>query len=123
MSAAGVNVTSLAYVSMYVNDLSASRRFFAELLGLDVVEEDDWGIIVRKGEVGLVLHERKGRPVQHLELTFDVDDVDGAIEALRRRNVSVLDEPSDRAWGDRDGAVADPDGNVVYLRSTGARTR
>jgi lactoylglutathione lyase len=122
MSDERVNVNGLAYLSMYVGDLSASRRFYAELLGLDVVDEGEWGIVVRKGDVGLFLHGRQDNPVQHLELTFDVDDADVAVEALRSQGIQVVDEPSDREWGDRDGAVADPDGNVVYLRSTGART-
>jgi catechol 2,3-dioxygenase-like lactoylglutathione lyase family enzyme len=117
MSDERVNVKGLAYLSMYAGDLSASRRFYTELLGLDVVDEGDWGVVVRKGDVGLFLHARQGQPVQHIELTFDVDDADAAVEALRRQDIPVLDEPSDRAWGDRDGAVADPDGNVVYLRT------
>jgi catechol 2,3-dioxygenase-like lactoylglutathione lyase family enzyme len=117
MSEARVNVKGLAYLSMYVEDLSASRRFYAELLGLDVAEEGDWGIVVRTGDVGVFLHTRSGQPMQHIELTFDVDDADAAVEALRGQDVPVVDEPSDRAWGDRDGAVTDPDGNVIYLRS------
>jgi lactoylglutathione lyase len=118
MSDARVNVIGLAYVSMYVDDLAASRRFYAELLGFEVVQEGDWGVNVHKGDVGILLHPRQGQPMQHLELTFDVDDADAAVDALRRQNVPVVEEPSDRVWGDRDGAVADPDGNVVYLRTT-----
>jgi hypothetical protein len=45
------------------------------------------------------------------------------VNVTRLAYLSVLDEPSDRAWGDRDGALADPDDDVVYLRSTGARPR
>lgn len=119
MPGARVNVNRLAYLSIYVSDLSASRRFYAELLGLEVVEEGDWGFVVRKGDVGLFLHARQGQPAQHLELTFDVDDADAAIDVLGRQDVPVVDEPSHREWGDRDGAVADPDGNVVYLRTAG----
>jgi catechol 2,3-dioxygenase-like lactoylglutathione lyase family enzyme len=121
MSEPRADVTRLAYLSIYVSDLSISRRFYAELLGLEVVEEDDWGVVVRKGDVGLFLHARQGQPAQHLELTFDVDDADCAIDILRRHDVPVVDEPSDREWGDRDGAVADPDGNVVYLRTVRSR--
>jgi uncharacterized glyoxalase superfamily protein PhnB len=50
-------------------------------------------------------------------MTFDVDDADTAIAELKARGVRVLEEASDRDWGDGDGAVEDPDGNVVYLRS------
>lgn len=121
MSSARVNVNGLAYLSMYVEDLSASRRFYVGLLGLDVVEEGGWGIVVRKGSVSLFLHTRKDQPVQHLELTFDVDDADVAIDALRHQGVPVVDESSDREWGDRGGAVTDPDGNVIYLRSAEGR--
>jgi uncharacterized glyoxalase superfamily protein PhnB len=37
------------------------------------------------------------------------------------RGIRVLDEVADRGWGDRDGAVADPDGNTIYLRSRPAQ--
>jgi lactoylglutathione lyase len=106
---------------MYVDDLLASRRFYAELLGFEVVEDGGWGVVVRMGDVDLFLHAREGQPRQHLELTFDVDDVDSAVEVLRRQGVPIVDEPSDREWADRDGAVTDPDGNVVYLRSPKSR--
>ena len=121
MSDARVHVNGIAYISMYVGDVSASRRFYADLLGLQIDGEGDWGIAMRAGDIGLLLHPRKTQPRQHVELTFDVDDVDTAIAALRGRDVQVVDEPSIRPWGDRDGAVADPDGNVVYLRSGGNR--
>jgi catechol 2,3-dioxygenase-like lactoylglutathione lyase family enzyme len=110
-------VRRLAYLSMYVGDVSASRRFYSQLLGLDVIDEGDWGVMLGKADVGLFLHPRTGQPPQHLELTFDVEDVDRAVAALRGEDVIVVDEPSVRGWGDRDGAVADPDGNVIYLRS------
>lgn len=117
MSDAPVKVNGLTYLSMYVGDVSASRRFYAELLGLQIAEEGEWGVVVRAGDVSLFLHAREEQPRQHVEMTFDVDDADAAIEALRGHDVPVIDEPSIRAWGDRDGAVADPDGNVVYLRT------
>jgi lactoylglutathione lyase len=121
MSAARLHVNGLAYLSIYVDDLLASRRFYAELLGFEAVEDSDRGVVVRMGDEDLYLHAREGQPKQHLELTFDVDDVDSAVEVLRRQGVPIVDEPSDRGWGDRDGAVADPDGNVVYLRSPKSR--
>jgi catechol 2,3-dioxygenase-like lactoylglutathione lyase family enzyme len=117
MPAERIHVNGLAYVSMYVDDLPAARTFYAELLDLELVDEGDWGSVVRLGDVGLFLHPREGQPRQHLEVTLDVDDVDAVVDALRRRGVPVVDEPADRSWGDRDGAVSDPDGNVIYLRS------
>jgi Glyoxalase/Bleomycin resistance protein/Dioxygenase superfamily len=54
-------------------------------------------------------------------MTFDVDDADSAIGALKAKGIPVLEDP-DRDGGDRDGSVQDPDGNVVYLRSKGRAT-
>jgi lactoylglutathione lyase len=110
-------VDGLAYLSLYVDDLAASRRFYVHLLGLPIVDEGDWGLVLRAGTVDLFLDVRRDILPQHVELTFDVRQVDAAIAALRRAGVTVLEEPTDREWGDRDGAVVDPDGNLVYLRA------
>jgi catechol 2,3-dioxygenase-like lactoylglutathione lyase family enzyme len=111
-------VERLAYLTLYVDDLAASRRFYAELLGLPVSNERDWGLVLRAGDVELFLHPRGDSPSrQHLEMTFDVADVDAAIERLRRLGVPVPEEPADREWGDRDAAVTDPDSNTIYLRT------
>jgi lactoylglutathione lyase len=105
-----LRVRGLAYVSLYADDLQASRRFYGDLLGLPVVDEGDWGLVLRAGPVDVFVHSRGDAPTQHVEMTFDVRDVDAAIDTLRAAGVPVVDEPADREWSDRDGAVADPDG-------------
>jgi catechol 2,3-dioxygenase-like lactoylglutathione lyase family enzyme len=109
----------MAYLSLYVNDVRGSRGFYGDLLGLPIVSDGDWGIVLDAGGVQLFLHPRESgsETEQRVEMTFDVDDADTAIAELKARGVRVLEEASDRDWGDRDGAVEDPDGNVVYLRS------
>ena len=109
----------LAYLSIYASDLDNSRRFYGDLLGLPVLRQEEWGVMVQAGEVQLFLHpaDDVDQLRQRLEMTFDVDNVDDVITELRARGVPVLEEPSDRDWGDRDGAVEDPDGNAIYLRS------
>ena len=117
----GVNVRArrLAYLSIYVSDLDNSRRFYCDLLGLPILRQEAWGAVVQAGEVELFLHplDHVAEPDQRLELTFDVDDADEAVADLRAHGMRVIEEVADRDWGDRDGAVVDPDGNVVYLRS------
>ena len=115
-----VHARRLAYLSIYVSDLDKSRRFYGDLLGLPILRQEEWGDVVQAGELQLFLHPRDDvdQPSQRLEMTFDVDDADDAIADLRAHGTPVLEEATDRDWGDRDGAVEDPDGNIIYLRSS-----
>jgi catechol 2,3-dioxygenase-like lactoylglutathione lyase family enzyme len=94
-----------------------SRRFFAELLGLPLVTDEEWGCVLDAGGIQPFLHPSNGDQRQHLELTFYVDDADAIVTDLTTRGVRLSEPVTDRDWGDRDGAVLDPDDNVVYLRS------
>lgn len=111
-------------LTIHVNDLSVSKAFYADLLGLPLAADEEWGVVLEAGDVRLFLHPADATlgARQHLEMTFDVDDADSAIAALKTKGIPVLEEREDRDWGDRDGAVQDPDGNVVYLRSKGRAT-
>ena len=122
----GVNLRArrLAYLSIYVSDLDNSRRFYCDLLGLPILRQEAWGAVIQAGEVELFLHpqDHVAEPDQRLELTFDIDDADVAVAELRAVGVPIVEEVADRDWGDRDGAVEDPDGNVVFLRSRPPRS-
>jgi catechol 2,3-dioxygenase-like lactoylglutathione lyase family enzyme len=107
----------LAYLSIYVRSLPESRRFYAELLGLPVVSDEEWGSVLDGHGIQLFLHPYDGAERQRLELTFEVDDADVAVEDLTAKGIRLSERVTDRAWGDRDGAVLDPDDNVVFLRS------
>lgn len=111
-------------LTIHVNDLRASKAFYADLLGLPLTTDEEWGVVLEVGDVRLFLHAADAAlgARQHLEMTFDVDDADSAIAALKAKGIPVLEEREDRDWRDRDGVVQDPDGNVVYLRSKGRAT-
>ena len=108
----------LAYLSLYVRSVTESRRFYAELLGLPVLSDEEWGCVLDAHGIQLFLHPHDGDERQRVELTFDVDDADALVADLTARGVRVSEPVADRSWGDRDGAVLDPDDNVVYLRSS-----
>ena len=110
-------------LTIQVNDLSLSKAFYADLLGLPLTADEKWGVVLEVGDVRLFLHAADATlgARQHLEMTFDVDDANSAIGALKAKGIPVLEDP-DRDWGDRDGSVQDPDGNVVCLRSKGRAT-
>jgi catechol 2,3-dioxygenase-like lactoylglutathione lyase family enzyme len=108
----------LAYLTLHIDDLTESLRFYGDGVGLQVIQREDWGVVLDAGGVGLHLHKRDPDHVkERVEVTFDVEDADATVALLTARGAPVLDEVADREWGDRDGAVADPDGNTVYLRT------
>lgn len=114
----GVKTTGLAYLSLFVGDLDASKHFYSDILGLPIVVDEEWGAMVQAGAVQLILHPREDRTQEDVELVFNVEDLDAAFAELRRAGVAVLEDPQLRDWGDKDGAVADPDGNRIYLRES-----
>ena len=113
-----MQTSGLAYISLFVADLARSKEFYSGLLGLPLVNDAEWGATVQAGPVQLMLHPREGRTQQDVELVFDVTNLEAAFEELREAGVDVVEQPQAREWGDKDGAVTDPDGNRVYLRET-----
>ncbi len=46
---------------------------------------------------------------------FHTDDLDAAFEKVRAAGAEIVQEPDDRPWGVRDGAVRDPAGNLIRI--------
>ena len=100
--------------------LAAMAQFYCGL-GLPLTEEDHgpepvhWGCFL--AGLHFAIHPAPvggPRPSASTEISFEVEDVDAAIEELRAAGVEVVEEAHDRPFG-RLAAVADPDGNRVYL--------
>jgi catechol 2,3-dioxygenase-like lactoylglutathione lyase family enzyme len=79
-----------AFSSFSVPDIGAAKRFYGETLGLEVVESQE----------GLELHIAGSTPVflypsdnytapKHTVLNFPVDDIDGAVDELNQRGVTM----------------------------------
>ena len=79
-----------AFSSFSVDDLQEAKRFYGEILGLDVSETPE----------GLVLHIAGGTEVfiypsddytapKHTVLNFPVDDIEAAVDELARRGVRM----------------------------------
>ena len=72
-----------AFSGFSVNDLAAAKRFYAETLGLHVVEEGA-GIWLHLPESGRVFLYPKPdhQPATFTILNFQVDDIDAAVDEL-----------------------------------------
>ena len=107
-------------------DLDRSRRFYETVLGLPVVSEDGFAVVVTTRNATLritnVGHNLTAQPFT--VLGWEVDDLDQEVDQLVERGVQFLKVPNlpqdERAvWTAPDGTrvawFKDPDGNTLSL--------
>lgn len=117
-------------ITLFVEDLAVTERFYHEVFGMPLVHRDDVSIAYRFPNlvVNLLLAPSapelvepapvggSGTPARML-LTLEVDDVDAFATHLRSVGVAVLNGPVDRPWGPRTITFADPSGHCWELSS------
>ncbi|GBF04264.1 glyoxalase/bleomycin resistance protein/dioxygenase [Deinococcus aerius] len=105
--------TRIGTVIVLTRDVRASRAFYADLLGLPVLSDED-GMVTLDAGVPLLLHPADSPQPSRasINLQFLVADVDGLIEEA---GLTVLTPPHDTEYGVREAEVLDPDGHAVFL--------
>lgn len=112
-------------ITLFVEDLEATKRFYREVFGLPVVFEDDDSAVFKFGTtlVNLLKTTAAGELIEPAKVasreagsrfvfTIDVDDVDAMCAELTARGVELLNGPMDRPWGVRTASFIDPGGHV-----------
>jgi lactoylglutathione lyase len=112
-------------ITLFVEDLAATKAFYAEVFGLPLIHEDDDSVVFDFGNalVNLLLTPAAKELVDpatpggpgdgpRLQLTLGVADVDAVAAELTVRGVELLNGPMDRPWGIRTASFRDPDGHV-----------
>lgn len=112
-------------ITLFVEDLDESKRFYQEVFGLPVHFEDDASAVFRFGDLLVNLLQSTAaveliEPASvaspdagaRLQLTIEVDDVDATCAELTRRGVKLLNGPMDRPWGIRTASFRDPGGHI-----------
>jgi len=90
-------------------DLQRARRFYAEKLGLEPVEERPGGLLYRCGSGKFALFESAGAASgTHTQMAWEVEDIEVAVAELRRRGV-VIEEVD--VLGMRTVGIAEVEGN------------
>ena len=118
-------LTGLGAVTLVVEDLPATRAFYADVLGLRLLVEDDVSAAFDFGNtiINLLAAPAADELVSpatvagpdhgvRSQLTVWVDDTDAACAELTARGVTLLNGPMDRPWGQRTAAFADPAGHL-----------
>ena len=125
----------IRYITLFVEDLDATKAFYRDVFGLGVEWEDDDSAVfgfgntsiklLRVGEAdGLVGPARVAGPGAgaRAQFTLPVEDADATCAMLAERGVALINGPIDRPWGVRTACFADPGGHLWEIAQTLERT-
>jgi catechol 2,3-dioxygenase-like lactoylglutathione lyase family enzyme len=110
-------------------DLERARRFYAEKLGLEPVDERPGGLLYKPGSGEFALFASAGAPSgTHTQMGFEVDDIEAVVRELRARGVELEDDgaedgitrvdgnyPSKGGVGERAVWLRDSEGNMLGI--------
>jgi catechol 2,3-dioxygenase-like lactoylglutathione lyase family enzyme len=118
---------SESFVILYHEDMPAARRFYEEILGLELREVTyEWFVgywISDKHEMTLCIssspEERAawGAGGKGVMVDFVVPDVDAAYRRLVERGVQFDEPPTVKPWGLRTASFRDPAGYTLTITS------
>ncbi len=117
--------SGISAVTLFVEDLATTKRFYQEVFGLPIVFEDDDSAVFKFGSTLVnLLKTTAARELiepaavasrdagSRFQFTIDVDDVDAMCAELATRGVELLNGPLDRPWGVRTACFMDPAGHI-----------
>ena len=99
---------------------AAAKRFYQDVLGLDVLMDQGWIVTLGSDErmqvqISFMAQGGSGTPVP--DLSIEVDDVDAALEGMKAAGFAIEYGPADEPWGVRRFYVRDPFGRLVNILS------
>ncbi|MFQ3586479.1 MAG: VOC family protein [Fimbriimonadaceae bacterium] len=123
-----IRVTETIY---FVRDIEAARRFYAEQMGFELLEEAEWGWLLFQmdpdHQLGIMAEsawekdddEPDGLPLPRIGIK--TDDLDAEVRRLAQSGIDVA-EPTGEEGGYRSTTFKDPDGNAFHLWEDGTGT-
>lgn len=121
----------ISSITIWVNDLDASARFYVEFLGLPLERSDPeppiglphyecmWGTF--DDDSWFLFHiypAPPGRVTTCAQLGIDTGDLTGLVERAEASGVRVLQPARQEPWG-LNAKFLDPDGNVISATAAG----
>ena len=104
--------------------LPESRDFYVRLLGMEVVFDSDWYVLLRdprrpRVQLAFVAHDHHSLPAafrgpaRGLLVTAEVDEVDAVHDRAREMGAEIAQELRDEEFGQRHFMAVDPNGLLV----------
>jgi uncharacterized glyoxalase superfamily protein PhnB len=121
-------VMDLTQARIVTTDVARLARFYAALIGVDVVV-NDYYVEVPAGGTSLAFSRCEFNepdafggtspltPTDKVVLDFQVDDVDAHFERVNCLGVEWIMAPTTQPWGKRSMMFRDPEGNVINIFS------
>eukprot|EP01132_Coremiostelium_polycephalum_P012027 gene12027-14711_t len=108
--------------NLKASDPELARKFYQELLDLDVVMDHGWILtfasdVTSRPEVSVASEGGSGTPLP--SLSIEVDDVDIIYQRAKAAGLEIPYDITNEPWGVRRFYVCDPFGNVVNILSHG----
>jgi catechol 2,3-dioxygenase-like lactoylglutathione lyase family enzyme len=107
------------------HDLAAAKSFYQDTLGLEPLMDLGWIVTYGSREraelqISFLSHGGSGASIP--DLSIEVDDLDTALERMRRAGFMPEYGPADEPWGVRRFFVRDPFGRLVNILAHRAST-
>ena len=106
-------------VCLETNDVIRMADFYRFLLGIEGDDRDATHQTLLTEETMLTIYNdgtRKWNDNRNITLAFTVDDVQAYCDKLVKKEVTIIEPPTERPWGMISMSFYDPDHNVIYLR-------
>ena len=100
------------------SDPGAAKRFYQDVLGLDLLMDLGWIATYGSDEtmavqISFAAEGGSGAPTP--DLSIEVDDLDAALARVRKANIAIEYGPADEPWGVRRFFVRDPFEKLVNI--------
>jgi catechol 2,3-dioxygenase-like lactoylglutathione lyase family enzyme len=113
-----LKVTGIDHVVFHVKDLSRSKKFYIDFLGMDIEHESSWQCFLKCGNQGLALFEAEddadihgGSEVNHMALQLVSGDYQRVKSTLESAGLEVTGRQGDPTCL----YFSDPDGHRLQL--------
>ena len=108
--------------NLKASDPELARKFYQELLDLDVVMDHGWILtfasdVTSRPEVSVASEGGSGTPLP--SLSIEVDEVEHRNQREKTAGLEIPYDISNEPWGVRRFYVCDPFGNIVNILSHG----
>ena len=119
---------------IFVKDMDTMIRFYRDVLGFEIKEDENTSSVFLKKDGTLFLLYRRtdfekmiNRPLEyasgingHYEIALSVEnytEVDLAFKTVTSKGAAPVLEPTTEPWGQRTCYIADPEGNLIEIGS------